>query len=162
MENSNKEKYPARLKTFLESLNQYTDNSDRINLLIDYAEKFVPVPETIAVKPYAPENKIEYCESGAYAWTIKQPDNTFKFYFDIENPYGISAKATAKILDDTLSGETAENILKVPDDIIYQIFGQSLSMGKNLGLIGLILAIKIDVRKLMNEKENAATDLAKV
>lgn len=153
MESANDGTYPARLREFLEMLEYYDNFSDRINFLIDYAEKFKRVPENIGVKPYPPENRVEYCESGAYVWTLAQPGNTFKFYFDVENPHGISAMSLAKILDDTLSGETDENILSVPDDVVYKIFGQSLSMGKNLGLTGILLAMKRDVKKFQQKKK---------
>ncbi len=155
MDNGNN-KYPERLENFLKSLKLFDTYIDRVNFLIDYAVRFSPVPADIAPKPYEPEHKVEYCESGAYVWTVKQPDNTYKFYFDVENPQGISAMALSKILDDTLSGESAENILKVPDDIVYKIFGQNLSMGKNLGLTGILFAMKRDVKKLSSEEANIA------
>lgn len=148
MEINNDDKYPERLRSFLESLKLFDTYIDRINFLIDYAERFNAVPNNIAKKPYPSENKVEFCESGAYVWTVKQPDDTYKFYFDVENPQGISAMVLSKILDDTLSGETAENILDVPEDIVNKIFGQNLSMGKNVGLTGILLAIKRDVKKL--------------
>ncbi|MBI1938559.1 MAG: SufE family protein [Ignavibacteriales bacterium] len=152
MEETNGGKYPVRLHEFLEIIEYYDNFNDRINFLIDYAEKFKRVPENISVKPYPPENKVEYCESGAYVWTLAEPNSTFKFYFDVENPHGISAMALAKIFDDTLSGETEESILSVPDDIVYKIFGQSLSMGKNLGLTGILLAMKRDVKNFRRMK----------
>lgn len=153
METEASGKYPVRLFELLEMLEYYDNFSDRVNYLIHYAEKFKRVPENIAVKPYPAENRVEYCESGAYVWTVEHPGSTYKFYFDIENPHGISAMAFAKILDDTLSGETDENILSVPDDVVYKIFGQSLSMGKNLGLTGILLAMKRDVKKFQGKKK---------
>ena len=44
------------------------------------------------------------CESDAYVWALKKPDDTLKLYFAVENPSGVSAKALAAILDKTLSG----------------------------------------------------------
>lgn len=141
--------YPKKLADLLESLSMYSEDSDRINLLIDYAEKMKEVPQEIAQKPFPEENKVPFCESGAYVWTKKQDDNTLKFYFAVENPQGISAKALSSILDKTLSGEKPENIMEISEDIVFKIFGKNLSMGKNTGLSGIIQMIKRDAKKYL-------------
>jgi len=48
----------------------------------------------------------------------------------------------AVILDKTLSGEKLEAVLDLPEDLVYKIFGQGLSMGKNMGLTGIVQMIK--------------------
>ncbi|OGU52456.1 MAG: hypothetical protein A2006_12965, partial [Ignavibacteria bacterium GWC2_35_8] len=109
---------------------------------ISYADKFKAVTEEIAQRPYSDENKVPFCESGAYVWVKKNTDGTLKFYFAVENPQGISAKALAAILDKTLSGEKPEAVFNLPDDLVYKIFGQGLSMGKNMGLTGMMQMIQ--------------------
>jgi cysteine desulfuration protein SufE len=146
--------YPKKLKQFLESLGIIDDESQRIQMLVDYSDKFKKVPFEIASEPYPEENKVPFCESGAYVWTKLQKDNTLKFYFAVENPYGISAKALSVILDKTLSGETVENVLNISPDVIYKIFGHELSMGKNLGLAGIIIKIQTDIKRLVREKHS--------
>lgn len=130
--------YPTKLKEIINTISMFKDQNDRINVLIDYAEKYTEVPVNIAVRPYANEHKVEYCESEAYVWAKKNNDGTIKLYFAVENPQGVSAKALCSILDEGLSGETPESILSVKPDIVLEIFGQSLSMGKNLGLTGIV------------------------
>lgn len=142
--------YPQKLNDFLNNLSLIKDHQDRINLLIDYADRFKEVPAEIAKRPFPEENKILFCESGAYVWTKLQQDGTIKLFFAVENPQGISAMALAAILDLTLSGETPENILKVPEDLVNKIFGESLSMGKNMGLTGIIQKIIRDTKKILN------------
>lgn len=141
--------YPEKLKDFVDTISLLTDESERINILIDYAENFKEVPPEIVEKPYPEKNKVPFCESGAYVWTKKQSDDTLKFYFSIENPQGISAKALAAILDKTLSGETPENIIKIDDDIVNKIFGSGLSTRKNMGLTGIIHMIKRNAREFL-------------
>jgi len=58
--------------------------------------------------------------------------------FAVENPQGISAKALAVILDEGLSGEPPETIAGVSPDIVTTIFDRELSMGKSLGLMGMV------------------------
>ncbi len=142
--------YPQKLNDFLNNLSLIKDHQERINLLIDYADRFKEVPAEIAKRPFPEENKILFCESGAYVWTKLQQDGTIKLFFAVENPQGISAMALASILDLTLSGETPENILKVPEDLVNKIFGESLSMGKNMGLTGIIQKIRRDTKKYLN------------
>jgi len=142
--------YTEKLSDLLELLSMFPDEHIRIELLINYADKFEEVPPEIAKRPFPEENKVPFCESGAYIWTKKQPDNTLKFYFAVENPQGISAKALAAILDMTLSGEKPEKIMNIDDDIVYKIFGQSLSMGKNMGLTGIVQMIRRNARKFLN------------
>jgi cysteine desulfuration protein SufE len=142
--------YPKKLKDFIEMLQLFPDESQRIELLISYADKFKQVPPEVAKKPYPDENKVPFCESGAYVWLDKNPDNTLKLYFDVENPQGISAKALAALLDTTLSGEKIEAAVKLPDDLVYKIFGQGLSMGKNMGLTGMVQMIQRKAKKMLN------------
>jgi cysteine desulfuration protein SufE len=143
--------YPQKLQDFLDTIFLLPDESERINFLIDYAEKFKEVPSEIAEKPYPEKNKVPFCESGAYVWTKQQPDDTLKFYFSVENPQGISAKALSAILDKTLSGESPENIINISEDVVHEIFGQSLSMRKNMGLTGIIQMIKRDAKNFLHQ-----------
>jgi hypothetical protein len=58
-------------------------------------------------------------------------------HFAVE-PAGISAKSLAVILGETLSGAPIEEVAEVPGDIVYRLFGRELSMGKSMGLMGMI------------------------
>lgn len=141
--------YPQKLQEIIDTISVFKDQNDRINILIDYSEKYKEVPADIAVRPYPDDHKVEYCESEAYVWVKKNNDGTYKLYFAVENPQGVSAKALAVILDKGLSGETAENILSVKSDIVFDIFGQSLSMGKNLGLTGIVNLMLRETKKTL-------------
>jgi cysteine desulfuration protein SufE len=133
---------PQKLQEMLELFEMYPSEKERIDMLVDFAEKFSPVPPEIAQQPYPEENKVPFCESGAYVWKEKQPGGTVKLYFAVENPQGVSAKALSAILERTVSGEKPEVIKNIPDDLVYRLFGQSLSMGKNMGLAGIIQMVK--------------------
>jgi len=141
--------YPEKLQDFLDSISLLPDESERINMLIDYAEKFKEVPPEIAEKPYPEKNKVPFCESGVYVWTKQQNDNTLKFYFSVENPQGISAKALLAILDKTLSGDIPDKIINIDENIVNEIFGSGLSTRKNMGLTGIIRMIKRDAKDFL-------------
>ncbi len=131
---------PEKLERLLATL-EALERSDRIQLLIDLAGTFQPVPAFIAQRPFPPERRVPGCESEAYVWPVPS-DGTLKFYFAVENPQGISAMSLAAILADTLSGVSLEAVAAVPADVIYRIFGRELSMGKSLGLMGMVNMVR--------------------
>ena len=46
--------------------------------------------------------------------------------------------ALATILTDTLSGAPLAQVARVPGDLVYDLFGRELSMGKSMGLMGMV------------------------
>lgn len=142
--------YPPKLQAVLDDFAFVTTRSERAELLIDIAGRFEKVPERIAVPPYEEAHRVPFCESEAYVWTEEQPDNTLKFYFAVENPQGLSAQAMAVILDETLSGAPPEQVAKVTPEIVYQIFGKDISMGKGQGLMGMVSMVQTIARRHLN------------
>jgi cysteine desulfuration protein SufE len=138
---------PAKLASTLETLDLITDRSERIQLLIDIAERFRDVPPRIAERPFPEECRVPACESEAYVWGEPRPDGTLDFHFAVENPQGISARAMAVILGDTLSGAPLDQVAAVPQDIVYRVFGRELSMGKSMGLMGMVSMINSLARR---------------
>ena len=121
---------------------QMFDPADRTDLLLSYADQFKEVPPEIATRPFPKSHQVPQCESDAYVWARTHPDGTMQYYFAVENPSGISAKALAAILDKTLSGLPASEIATVNCDIVEQIFRQNISMGKGMGLMSMVNAVQ--------------------
>ncbi len=134
--------YPDRLRQLLEDFRWMTDREERAEYLIELADRLQPVPEHIATRPYPPEAHVDYCESDAYVWAEDREDGTLQFYFAVENPQGLSARAMAAILDETLSGQPLEQVACVPDDIVLDIFGRNIAMGKGQGLMGIVARVR--------------------
>jgi cysteine desulfuration protein SufE len=65
-----------------------------------------------------------------------------KLHFAVENPSGVSAKALAAILDKTLSGLPADEIAQVDCSIVERLFRQNISMGKGMGLMSMVEAVR--------------------
>lgn len=129
---------PEKLSQTLDALSMVPDRSERIQLLIDIAERFEDVPPRIAARPFPEEHRVPACESEAFVWAERRPDGNLDFHFAVENPQGISAKAMAVILRDTLSGQPLDQVAAVPQDVVYKVFGNELSMGKSMGLMGMV------------------------
>ncbi len=132
---------PERLERLVSTL-ESLDRMDRMQMLVDIGGRFRRVPARIAERPYPVERRVPGCESEAYIWTEPNADGTLTYYFAVENPQGISAMALATILGDTLSGVPPEQVADVPADVIYRIFGRELSMGKSLGLMGMVNMVR--------------------
>lgn len=132
---------PEKLSQTLDTLSLVSDRSERIQLLIDIAERYREVPPRIAQRPFPEEHKVPACESEAYVWGETRSDGTLDFHFAVENPQGISARAMAVLLGDSLSGAPPEQVAVVPQDIVYRVFGNELSMGKSMGLMGMVSMI---------------------
>lgn len=129
---------PEKLADLLEMIGSVGDRTERIELLISLGEKFKGVPESVATRPYPEDRKVPACESEAYVFAVPRPDGTLDFHYAVENPQGISAMATAVILKDACSGAPLDRVAAISTDIVYTIFGNELSMGKSMGLTGMV------------------------
>jgi cysteine desulfuration protein SufE len=133
---------PDRLESLVSTL-ESLEREDRIEMLIEAAGQFTPVPERIARRPFPAEHRVPGCESEAYVWSEAGPaGRTLSFHFAVENPQGISAMALAEILRSSLSAAPLEEVAAVPADVVYRIFGRELSMGKSLGLMGIVNMVR--------------------
>jgi cysteine desulfuration protein SufE len=142
---------PERLETWLATM-ESLDRPDRIQMLIDVAGRFPSAPPRIAQRPYPAERRVPGCESEAYVWAEPKPDGTLTYYFAVENPQGISAMALAAILGNTLSGVPLEKVAAIPADVVFRIFGRELSMGKSLGLMGMVNMVRAAARQQLQAR----------
>jgi len=133
---------PAKLAELLGTLDVVGDRSQRIQLLIDIAAGFAEVPARLATRPFGEEHRVPACESEAFVWAEPRADGTLDFHFAVENPQGISARALATILRDTVSGAPLDEVAGLSGDLVYRVFGRELSMGKSMGLMGMVTMVR--------------------
>jgi cysteine desulfuration protein SufE len=132
-----------RLREIGESLSGL-ERAERIEALLDLAGRFREVDPAIARRPFAEERRVPACESQAYVFSEPLPDGTLRFHFAVENPQGLSARAFAMLLDRAYSGAPLEEVARSAEDppaVIASIFGPELSLGKQLGLSGMLLSV---------------------
>ena len=133
----------------------FVDRGLRAEMLIEYADRFEEAPAAVAMRPYPEKNRAPRCESDAFVFATDRPDGTLKLWFAVENPQGLSAKAWGTILDDTLSGQPLELVARVPQDVIFRIFGRDLSMGKGQGLVGMLEVVQHEARRRLEQVRRA-------
>jgi cysteine desulfuration protein SufE len=141
--------YPQPLQELLEDFSWIDNRRERTEMLIQYADQFEKVPEDVAMPPYPADHRVPACESEAYVWARQREDGALKLYFAVENPQGLSAMAMAAILDQTLSGLPPEQVVKVNPEIVYELFGNELSMGKGAGLTSMVNMVQALARQYM-------------
>jgi cysteine desulfuration protein SufE len=138
---------PQKLQDHLDTLALFPDRQERIEALIALADDFRAGPP-VAV-PHDAEHRVPACESDVYLLASPLANGTLKFDFAVDNPQGISAMALAQILDESLSGTALREVVQVPDDVVYTIFGRELSMGKSAGLIGMVQMVRVAAQRAM-------------
>ncbi len=136
--------YPAKLQETIEDFSFVTTRQERQQYLIQLADEFkdVKVPSEIAEQPYDESHRVPACESDAFVWWDKNDDGTLQFYFDVLNPQGLSAMAMAVILGQSCSGAPLEQVAEINDDVVFEFFGKTISMGKGRGLMGIVNMVK--------------------
>lgn len=132
---------PQALKNILQDFEMLPD-MDRQMYLIDYSDHFKEVPPEVATRPFPESHHVKECESDAYVWAAPRGDGTFDFHFAVENPQGVSARSFSRILQETLSGQPVDVINAVPDTLVTDLFGKGISMGKGMGLQGILRMVK--------------------
>jgi cysteine desulfuration protein SufE len=148
---------PEALERLLEDF-KFADRAERIDMLIEYADRFQEVPSEIAERPFPEDHHVQKCESDAYVWAESRPDGTQKYHFAVENPQGISAKAWSVIMDETLSGQPLEVVAQTPCDVVFTVFGKEVSMGKGMGLMGITDMITAYAKQELKRQDKPVPD----
>ena len=140
--------YPEKLNAVLEDFSFITDRNERVEYLIEIADRFPQskVPPSIATPPYDESHRVPACESEAFVWVQDNADGTLKYYFDVLNPQGLSAKAMAVVLDETCSNQPLEQVASITTEIVFNLFGKEISMGKGQGLMGIVNMVQYEAK----------------
>ena len=142
---------PQALKDVVDDF-AFVDRSERAELLIEFADRFQDVPAEVAERPFPEENHVTRCESEAFVWAKENPDGTLKYYFAVENPQGLSAKAWATIMDETLSNQPLEDVVAVSPEVIFDLYGKDISMGKGQGMMGMLDHVQSHAKRKLRER----------
>jgi cysteine desulfuration protein SufE len=134
--------YPEPLQDLLDTFATLDDQAERAQVLISFSDQFKSVPPEVATRPFDQDHLVPACESEAYVWAMLQPDGTMKLHFAVENPSGISARALATMLEKTLSGLPPSEVAKFSPEIVERLFRQNISMGKGMGLMSMVGAVR--------------------
>lgn len=139
-----------------EIINQFQslDYGFRLDLLLDYAEKLPKLPKKYQTARDAGLNRIQECQTPVYLWVDVAHDKVSLFADVAEQ--APTVKGFVSILVRTLSGLSAEEILKIQDDLIFKLgLGQHIGMVRVQGLSSILPRIKREIRTAI-ESQSAA------
>ena len=131
---------PVRLQEQLDDLALFPERQDRIEALISLGDEFTNPSSDEVIR--STETRVPGCESEAYVVQTGSSAAGLKFRIAVDNPQGISAMALAVILQNGCSGASPQDINEISEDVVYDIFGRELSMGKSMGLTGMVRMVK--------------------
>jgi hypothetical protein len=86
---------PEKLQNVIDMFQMF-DPADRTTMLLSYADQFKEVPPEIARRPFDKSHQVPQCESDAYVWALKQPDDTMKLYFAVGEPVRASPRRRSR------------------------------------------------------------------
>ncbi|HSI72710.1 MAG TPA: SufE family protein [Fimbriimonas sp.] len=135
---------PPKLQDHLDTLALLPDRHDRIEALIALADEYQA--RSMPDVPRDLQHRVPACESEVYMRAVPE-GQSLKFEFAVDNPQGMSAMALARILEDSLSGVALDQVAQVSDEIVYEIFGRELSMGKSAGLMGMVQMVRGEAKR---------------
>lgn len=133
---------PASLDAAVDALAFLDDRADRIQALVDIAGRYHDVPADVAARPFDSARRVPGCESEAYVWARPRGDGSLDYHIAVENPQGVTARALAVLLAEGASGAPLASVLAIEPSLVHEVFGPDLSMGKIMGLTGLVQAVR--------------------
>lgn len=135
---------PAALDAIIAELNE-SDRQERIDLLIEFAKNLPPLPERLSAMKDA-THRVEECQSPVYLF-VEMVGDRVALYADapVEAP---TVRGFVSLLLEGLNGATAEEVLKVPNDLVALCSLQEvLGMLRVRGLSGVLRKIKAEVAR---------------
>jgi cysteine desulfuration protein SufE len=135
---------PKQLRETLEDFEFITTRQERQQYLIQLADQFneVKVSPDVAQQPYDESRRVPECESDAFVWATPNDDGTLQYHFDVLNPQGLSAMALSVVLGQAVSGAPLDKVMNIEADVVFDLFGREVSMGKGQGLMGIVSMVK--------------------
>jgi cysteine desulfuration protein SufE len=127
---------PPRLNEIIEDF-QLAEGREKIDLLIEYAEKMPPLPERLARRHNRME-QVEECMTPVYV-LAETKNRRMRFYFDIP-PQSPTVRGFAALLSEGLQDATPEQVLQVPGDFFMEMGLDRVLTSQRLNGISAILA----------------------
>ena len=127
---------PAALEEIVELFEEST-GTEKIELLVDYAQRMPPLPARLAEKSQDMD-RVEECMTPV-AVVAESEDGRLNFYFDVpeESP---TVRGFASLMADGVRGCTPDEILAIPADFYLRMGLQDVLTYQRLNGLSAILA----------------------
>jgi cysteine desulfuration protein SufE len=138
---------PAQLAEIVNDF-QSMEESERLELLLDFSRSLPPLPERLADHPELLEQVVE-CQSPLFL-TIEigeAPEQVVQLYFSAP-PEAPTTRGFASVLHEGLNGLPAQEILAVPDDVTERLgLTRAISPLRMRGMAAMLGRIKRKIRE---------------
>ena len=119
---------------------------ERLEMLLEFAEKLPPIPERYEAERDAGLHRIEECQTPTFIW-VELVDGRVQIYADCA-PEAPTVKGFVSILVEAFSGATPEEVMATPDDLLKRLgLIEALGMVRMRGLAAIQHYIRAQVRK---------------
>jgi cysteine desulfuration protein SufE len=118
--------------------------TDRLYLLLDYAERLPPLPERLAPLRDAGIGRVHECQSPVFLYAEVE-DGTVRLFADVprEAP---TVRGLVGLLVEALDGSTPADVAAVPEDLLYRLgIAKQLGMRRQQGFGGVLHRLKASV-----------------
>ena len=129
-------KIPGPLREIIEDF-QFVEGREKLELLLEYAEKLPPLPDHLIGK-HESMDQVEECMTPVYV-DADLHNGRMSFYFDVprESP---TVRGYAAVMQEGLEGATPEEVLQVPSDFFMEMGLHEVLTQQRLNGISAILA----------------------
>jgi len=138
---------PAQLAEIVNDF-QSMEESERLELLLDFSRSLPPLPEHLADHPELLEQVVE-CQSPLFL-TIEvgaAPEQAVQLYFSAP-PEAPTTRGFASVLHEGLNGLPAREILAVPDDVTERLgLTRAISPLRMRGMAAMLGRVKRKIRE---------------
>lgn len=119
---------------------------ERLELLLEFAEKLAPLPEKYHAERDAGMHRIVECQTPTFIW-VELIDGKVQIYADAA-PEAPTVKGFVSMLVDAFNGATPEEVAAAPDDLLKRTgLLETLGMVRMRGLSAVQHYIRQQVRK---------------
>lgn len=109
------------------------DPRERLELLLEFAEKLAPLPPQYAAERDAGHNRVHECQTPVFLW-VDLEDGRVHVHADVA-PEAPTVKGFVSLLADIVSGATAAEVVAFQPNLVERFgLAQSLGMVRMRGL----------------------------
>jgi len=138
---------PARLEAIVGDFAEAPGDL-RLEMLLESSDTLPPLPPDLAGRSEAMEQVVE-CQSPFFLLASVLDDGTVRLWFDAP-PQAPTTRGFAGILSEGLDGETAEQILGVPQDFYLRMgLGEVISPLRLRGMSAILHRLQRQVREAL-------------
>lgn len=129
-------KIPGPLREIMEDF-QFVEGREKLELLLEYAEKLPPLPDHL-VGNHEAMDQVEECMAPVFV-DAELKNGRMSFYFDVprESP---TVRGYAAVMQEGLNGATPEEVLQLPSDFFMEMGLHEVLTQQRLNGISAILA----------------------